>query len=202
MHFNAYGGNAALLAAELCNLPDGCGADALERLLSEHRVARARLDAGQRDRLLAWRSPLRDAFTAGTSAEQVAAVNRLLSDAAARPYVSTHDGQLPHLHYADEDADVVTRVRATTAAGLALVLTETHPCRLGACTASECGTVFVDVSRNGRRRYCSRRCATRVHVSSHRHRVRTRRPAEPGQVGAGRVPPRTGSPARGSCGPG
>jgi hypothetical protein len=54
--------------------------------------------------------------------EQVGAVNRLLTDAAARPYMSTHDGQPPHLHYADEKADVVTRVRASTAAGLVRIL--------------------------------------------------------------------------------
>lgn len=87
--------------------------------------------------------------------EQVGAVNRLLTEAAARPYVSTHDGQPPHLHYADENADVVTRVRAATAAGLAVVLTETDPCRLGRCSAPDCRAVFVDTSRNGRRAYCS-----------------------------------------------
>ncbi|GIH97446.1 CGNR zinc finger domain-containing protein [Planobispora siamensis] len=172
MHFNAYGGNAALLAAALSNLGDRCDTLTVEALLAEHRVARAQLTDRQLELLLAWRIRLWEAFAAATGPERVAVVNRLLADAAARPYVSTHDGQPPHLHYADENADVVTRVRAVTAAGLALVLTETDPCRLGRCAAPGCRTVFVDVSRNGRREYCSRRCATRVHVSAHRTRMR------------------------------
>ncbi|MGW0842707.1 CGNR zinc finger domain-containing protein [Streptomyces sp. NPDC002787] len=174
MHFNAYGGNAALLAAALANLDDGCDARTVETLLSEHRVARPDLTGEELPLLLAWRRRLWEAFAAPTTAERVGAVNRLLTDAAARPYVSTHDGQPPHLHYADENADVVTRVRAATAAGLALVLTETDPCRLGRCSAPGCRAVFVDVSRNGRREYCSRMCATRVHVSAHRDRKRRR----------------------------
>ncbi|WP_432093358.1 CGNR zinc finger domain-containing protein [Streptomyces sp. bgisy100] len=174
MHFNAYGGNAALLAAALANLDDRCDARMVETLLAEHRVARAELTGEQFEVLRAWCLPLWEAFAAPSAGERVAAVNRLLADAAARPYVSTHDGQPPHLHYADEHADVVTRVRAATAAGLALVLTETDPCRLGRCGAPGCRTVFVDVSRNGRRGYCSRQCATRVHVSAHRDRKRQR----------------------------
>ncbi|MGW0823178.1 CGNR zinc finger domain-containing protein [Streptomyces sp. NPDC002845] len=174
MHFNAYGGNAALLAAALANLDDRCDARTVETLLAEHRVARARLTDEQLKLLRAWRLCLWEAFAAATALEQVAVVNRLLADAAARPYVSTHDGQPPHLHYADENADIVTRVRAATAAGLALVLTETDPCRLGQCSAPGCRTVFVDVSRNGRRAYCSRLCATRVHVSAHRERKQRR----------------------------
>ncbi|MGY4099847.1 CGNR zinc finger domain-containing protein [Nocardia sp. R16R-3T] len=31
-----------------------------------------------------------------------------------------------------------------------------------------CGSVFVDTSRNGRRRFCSTRCSNRVHVAQHR----------------------------------
>ncbi|MGC9538879.1 CGNR zinc finger domain-containing protein [Streptomyces sp. UG1] len=174
MHFNAYGGNAALLAAALANLDDQCDARTVETLLAEHRVARPWLTDEQLQQLRAWCLRLWKAFAATTALEQVAVVNRLLADAAARPYVSTHDGQPPHLHYADENADVVTRVRAATAAGLALVLTETDPCRLGRCSAPDCRTVFVDVSRNGRRAYCSRLCATRVHVSAHRDRKQRR----------------------------
>ncbi|WP_200309283.1 CGNR zinc finger domain-containing protein [Streptomyces adelaidensis] len=172
MYFNTYGGNAALLAAALANLDDRCDAPTVEALLAEHRVARCDVTGQQLQLLLAWRLRLWEAFAAPTRAEQVGAVNRLLTDAAARPYVSTHDGQPPHLHYADENADVVTRVRAASAAGLALVITETDPCRLGRCAAPGCRAVFVDISRNGRRAYCSRLCATRVHVSAHRDRKR------------------------------
>ena len=104
-------------------------------------------------------------------------MNALLADAAAQPFVSTHDGQPPHLHFAAEDADVVTRVRASTAAGVAMVLAESDPSRLGRCAAPGCRTVFVDVSRAGRRRYCTPACATRVNVAA--HRARSRFPGSP-----------------------
>jgi predicted RNA-binding Zn ribbon-like protein len=118
---------------------------------------------------MGWRARLREAFRAPGEA-RVRLVNALLAETATRPYVSTHDGEPPHLHYADERADVVTRVRAVTAAGVAVAVTEVGPERLGRCAAPGCELVFVDVSRNGRRAYCSRRCATRVNVTVHRAR--------------------------------
>lgn len=171
MHFNAYGGNAALLSAAVANLDFTAGTSSVEELLTDHRVDRATLTADQLAQLMTWRVRLREVFAAATTPEKVALVNELLAEATARPYVSTHGGRAPHLHYADEDDDVLTRVRATTAAGLALVIAESDPHRLGRCAAPGCQTVFVDVSRNARRTYCSRLCATRVHVSAHRCRA-------------------------------
>jgi predicted RNA-binding Zn ribbon-like protein len=40
--------------------------------------------------------------------------------------------------------------------------------RLHMCAADDCLCAVVDVSRNGRRRYCSRTCATRTNVRRHR----------------------------------
>ncbi|WP_308259425.1 CGNR zinc finger domain-containing protein [Pseudonocardia sp. H11422] len=120
-----------------------------------------------------------------TTADRIGHVNELLAQAAARPVISTHDGQPPHLHYADENADVVTRVQATTAAGLAMVLAGAGPDRLGRCAAPGCRTVFVDVSRGGRRTYCSPACATRVDVAAHRTRSRSRTLPAGGPEGTG-----------------
>lgn len=172
MHFNTYGGNAALLAAALANLPASHSRAEVEALLSDYRVARTELTDGQLDDLREWCAQLWRAFASSTTSEKITAVNALLTDAAARPFVSTHDGRPPHLHYVAEDADVVSRVRATTAAGVAMVLAESDPQRLGRCSAPGCRLVFVDVSRAGRRRYCSPACATRVNVAAHRARSR------------------------------
>jgi hypothetical protein len=52
-------------------------------------------------------------------------------------------------------------------------LVTTHgPERIRSCQASPCIEVFVDTSRNGRRRYCSHRCANRVNAARHRRRQR------------------------------
>jgi predicted RNA-binding Zn ribbon-like protein len=176
VQFNTYGGSAARLAAELANLdPATADVAAVEALLRAHRVARAAPCAADAAELVAWGGRLRAVFTAGSVAAKVAMLNALLAEVAARPYISTHDGQPPHLHYDDGGGSVVHRVRAQTAAGLAVLLVDAGQRRIGACAAPGCPTVFVDTSRAGRRTYCTPTCATRVNVAAHRARS-TRRP--------------------------
>ena len=114
-----------------------------------------------------WARELKGVFGETDPARQVVLVNRLLARSASQPHVSQHDGKRPHLHYAPADSDTVSGLRAFTAAGLALVICH-DPGRLGRCALPDCGTVFVDTSRNGRRRFCSARCGTRVNVADHR----------------------------------
>ncbi|MEU7528441.1 CGNR zinc finger domain-containing protein [Saccharothrix sp. NPDC042600] len=169
MHFNPYGGAAAQLAAALVNADRAATAADLLDLLRDHgyKPLGTLTDAQARE-LVAWARRLEPVFTGGT--DRVAHVNELLAEAAARPYVSTHDGRAPHLHFAPEHAPTPDRVRAFTAAGLAHVLCE-DPGRLGHCARPGCGTVYVDTSRNGRRRYCTTRCANREQVARHRRRT-------------------------------
>ena len=44
--------------------------------------------------------------------------------------------------------------------------------RLGVCSASACDRVYVDVSRNGTRRFCSIACQNRVKAAAFRERQR------------------------------
>ena len=44
--------------------------------------------------------------------------------------------------------------------------------RLRGCSRPGCGVVFIDTSRNGRRHFCSVRCANQVNVANHRLRLR------------------------------
>nr|WP_246461539.1 CGNR zinc finger domain-containing protein [Nocardia transvalensis] len=97
-------------------------------------------------------------------------LNALLAETTSRPYISTHDGRAPHLHYAWEGDPMDERVKAYTAAGLATLFCE-DPTRIGRCAREGCPAVFIDTSRNGRRRFCSTRCSTRVHVAEHRRRT-------------------------------
>jgi predicted RNA-binding Zn ribbon-like protein len=43
--------------------------------------------------------------------------------------------------------------------------------RLRVCASPDCGSVFVDVSRNRSRRYCDTLCANRQHVAAYRQRL-------------------------------
>jgi predicted RNA-binding Zn ribbon-like protein len=174
VHFNHYGGSAAQLATALVNFcrtqgPDD--PDALRELLAAHDVHTRTLSATQAGQLCAWADSLRQAYGQTSLDRQVDVINALLEEGASRPFVSQHGGRFPHLHYFPEDPDVVTRVRAQTAAGVAHALCDAGGQRLGRCDRAECGLVFVDTSRGGRRRFCSLRCANRVRVADHRQRT-------------------------------
>jgi len=63
-------------------------------------------------------------------------------------------------------------VMALTAAGLAHMIDSGAGARLRCCDRGACGTAFLDTSRNGRRHFCSVRCANQVNVANHRLRQR------------------------------
>ncbi|WP_084958494.1 CGNR zinc finger domain-containing protein [Thermoactinospora rubra] len=174
MHFNAYGGNGAALSAALVNATD-FRPRPLARLIAAHEMLRTDLTAEQAGQVRAWAAQLAPVFGERDTAKQVELVNGLLEISASRPYVSTHDGLRPHLHFCSPEADIVARVRDTTAGGLAMVVCFSDGRRLGRCEREGCEVVFVDTSRNGRRRFCSLTCANRVNVAAHRARAVARR---------------------------
>jgi len=168
VHFNPYGGVAAELAVELVNAPHDLTPDALLALLRAHDYRpEGTCTPAEAAELAAWARRLEEVF-AGT-VDRVAALNALLAESASQPYISTHHGRAPHLHYAREDGPVVERLKAYTASGLAHAFCQ-DPDRIGRCDREGCGVVYVDTSRNGRRRFCSTRCSNRVHVAEHRDR--------------------------------
>jgi hypothetical protein len=175
MHFNPYGGLAAELAAALVNVDravvrQGTAVAVVDELFRTYTPTAGRVTEAEAEQIVAWADCLSPAFGEPDLDRLVDVVNGLLRDSASRPYISRHDGKAPHLHYAREDDDPVTRTKAFTAVGVAQVLC-LDPVRLGRCDNGRCETVYVDTSRNGRRRFCSTRCATRVHVADHRSRA-------------------------------
>ena len=54
--------------------------------------------------------------------------------------------------------------------GLANLICDLGPTRLGVCAASPCTNVYVDTSPNQSRRYCSDRCSSRANVAAYRAR--------------------------------
>jgi predicted RNA-binding Zn ribbon-like protein len=134
-----------------------------------HR-APARIEPAMR----AWARRLRTVFDAPDPASAAAAGNALLADVRIEPHLSDHDGQPWHLHYTPPEADLVERVRATTAFALAMLVSEYGIDRHGRCAADGCERVFADTSRNAARRYCSPACANRSAVAAHRARAKGR----------------------------
>jgi predicted RNA-binding Zn ribbon-like protein len=170
VQFNPYGGTAAQLAVALVNGRPAATPDALDGVLATYDYRPGGdVDPAEARELMRWADRLRAVFVETDVTRRVQLVNELLAAVAAPPYISQHDGRAPHFHYAEHDAPLVHRVKAYTAGGLAHALCD-DPHRIGCCDRPGCGTVFVDTSRNGRRRFCSTRCANQTHVADHRRR--------------------------------
>lgn len=172
MQFDRYANQAAENAAALVNLH----LEVAEPTLTDVRALLADRDLGLRltgedlPHLRALADDLGEVFEAGAVDRAVDVLNDHLDRTPMRPRISTHDGRDPHLHVEPEGAGAVERLRANCLMGLAAVLCDGGRLRLGTCAADDCARVWLDTSRNARRRFCSDRCATRTHVAAHRAR--------------------------------
>jgi predicted RNA-binding Zn ribbon-like protein len=61
-------------------------------------------------------------------------------------------------------------VTAECIMGLAMLVVDFGPTRLGICSSDRCHNAFVDTSPNRSRRYCSDRCSSRANVAAYRAR--------------------------------
>jgi len=116
---------------------------------------------------------LRAVFDAVASGDVDAAalqVNAMLAQAGARPQLDRHDGEPWHIHFHGAQDSVAQGYAAGCATGLAVVLGSEMRDRLGVCTAPHCDRVYVDISRNGTRRFCSTACQNRVKAAAFRAR--------------------------------
>lgn len=113
-----------------------------------------------------------EAVSAGAVDEAARQVNAVLLRTGARPELERHDGEPWHLHFHGSGGTVSTDWVAGCATALAVVLGGEFHDRLGVCTAPHCDRVYVDVSRNGTRRFCSTACQNRVKTAAFRARGR------------------------------
>ncbi|WP_040167801.1 CGNR zinc finger domain-containing protein [Microbacterium gorillae] len=171
MQLNPYGEYAVLLAASLTNDWPETRAD-LEARTREFGMTMTfdeRADDLQRVRAVVddW---LR-VVDATDESERAAVLNAQIAAASAMPSLTNHDGESWHLHYRDDSAALPYVLAAVFAVGTALHLTTRGMSRLSRCAAEPCRNVVVDITRNGRQRYCSVRCANRAAVRRHRARA-------------------------------
>ncbi|GIF37906.1 CGNR zinc finger domain-containing protein [Actinoplanes xinjiangensis] len=102
--------------------------------------------------------------------DAVEAVNRMLREARAVPYLTRHDGSDWHIHATEPDAPLAERIRVEAAMALIDVIRMDETGRLRVCDADDCDGLFIDLSRNGSRRFCSVRCGNRVNMTAFRAR--------------------------------
>lgn len=178
MHLNPYGTYAVQLAASLANdwpadraaiiaraRDAGMTMDFTPASVDDHARTREVVDDWLR------------VVDAPSDAERALLLNAEMAAVAAYPRLTDHDGEGWHLHYRDSLQTLPHVLRAVIAVGTALHVTTRGMHRLGRCAAGlvagdPCDRVVVDVTRNGRQRYCSVRCANRDGVRRHRARAR------------------------------
>jgi predicted RNA-binding Zn ribbon-like protein len=146
---------------------------AATQVLRTGRAATRDVTAGEAAQLAETAAQLRavfDAVDVGAVDEAAARVNVMLGATGARPQLDRHDGEPWHLHFHGQTDGLAQGWAAGCATGLAVVLGTELYNRLGVCTAPRCDRVFVDVSRNGMRRFCSTSCQNRVKAAAFRAR--------------------------------
>jgi predicted RNA-binding Zn ribbon-like protein len=126
---------------------------------------------------------LRRALDAAVSADPdgvLRETNALLAAHPLRPTLSAgHDESAAHwhVHVADPQAPPATEVAAAACWGLAQAVVTNGLSRWGRCAADNCRNYFLDTSFNRAKRFCSVRCANRVHVAAFRSRKARLTPA-------------------------
>ncbi|WP_309080707.1 CGNR zinc finger domain-containing protein [Zhihengliuella sp.] len=176
MQLNPYGEYAVLLAASLAN-DWPADRDALEA--RTRRFGMTMAFPVRDDDLAATRAVIDEWLAVVDAAEEsrrAGLLNAMMAAATAYPRLTDHDDEGWHLHYRDDHQGLPHVLRAVISVGTALHLTTRGMHRLSRCAAGAtgedpCSAVVVDVTRNGRQRYCSVRCANRDAVRRHRARA-------------------------------
>jgi predicted RNA-binding Zn ribbon-like protein len=97
------------------------------------------------------------------------ALNRMLAESPSHPQLAKENGHW-RLHHHPVDAALVPMWTAICAEALARMVGAGHGGRFGVCDAPRCGRVFVDLSKNGSRAFCSTSCQNRVKAAAFRRR--------------------------------
>jgi predicted RNA-binding Zn ribbon-like protein len=114
--------------------------------------------------------PVFEASDADDTTGVVGRLNDLLERHPGTPMISAHDPGNLHMHVANRAASVAELLISEALLGLATVVCDLGPSRMGVCSASPCTNVYVDISPNQSRRYCSDRCSSRANVAAYRAR--------------------------------
>jgi predicted RNA-binding Zn ribbon-like protein len=110
-----------------------------------------------------------DLVGAGRLDSAAALLNHMLASHPSHPHLALEDG-VWRLHHHPLDAALIPMWTAICAEALARLIGNGHAYRLGTCERPGCGRVFVDVSKNASRAFCSTTCQNRVKAAAFRAR--------------------------------
>lgn len=159
--------SAALLNASLADR------DAVVAYLSERAWLQPQVTDRDAVVLRRFAKDLRPAFEASSRQDAqgvVDVLNSLLERHPITPRIADHNPANLHIHVANKAASVADLLIGESLLGLANLVCDVGPTRLGVCAAAPCTNVYVDTSPNRSRRYCSERCSSRANVAAFRAR--------------------------------
>ena len=176
MHLNPYGEYAVVLAASLANDWPATRSEIVARTREVGMTMEFPEAPHDHSRVRAVIDEWLTVVDAAEPERRARLLNGQMAAAAAYPRLTDHDGEGWHLHYREGESlpDVL---RSVISVGTARHLTTRGMHRLRRCAAGRsagdpCSAVVVDITRNGRQRYCSVRCANRDAVRRHRSRIK------------------------------
>jgi predicted RNA-binding Zn ribbon-like protein len=159
--------SAALLNARLTD------ADAVVDFLAQRAWLQGQVTDRDAVVLRRFQKDLRPAFEASAAEDTqgvVDVLNALLERHPITPRIADHNPAHLHIHVANKAASVADLLIGEALLGLANLVCDLGPTRLGVCAATPCANVYVDTSPNQSRRYCSERCSSRANVAAYRAR--------------------------------
>ncbi len=89
--------------------------------------------------------------------------------------VQPGDDELDIVFGPHQDQPYGEQIVALASVALVRLTSEIGHERMRTCQAPPCVCLFVDHSKSGRQRYCSKRCANRINVAAHRKKKRLRK---------------------------
>jgi predicted RNA-binding Zn ribbon-like protein len=158
-------------AVELVNLlavPEPITAPRLHAVLAGYGYGEEQLDA---DAFTALATRLHQVFDQADRAVCITRVNAMIVEFEPLPTIVDHDSMGPHFHFADHAPSPEQHIGTSMTMAIATAVVDGGAERFGWCAAPTCERLFFDRSRNRSQRYCSKSCATRVHVRAYRARA-------------------------------
>ncbi|MFK4730123.1 CGNR zinc finger domain-containing protein [Agromyces mediolanus] len=102
--------------------------------------------------------------------DAVEEVNAILAESNAVPRLVRHDALDWHIHATSNEAPLAERILVEAAMAFVDVVRADQLDRLRICDADDCAGAYLDLSKNGSRRFCSTRCGNRMAVRAYRAR--------------------------------
>lgn len=175
MNSSGYRSDGVTLAVAVVNAvvdPEVDEAAALDEALRQYGAFSVPLSGRDRAGLRQWAHHLHAVFDSDDAPTAANLLNQLLDVVPTHAYIDSREGRGLYVNFAPPEASPLQRVQASTVMGLSLLICDYGMTRLGVCRAGGCECVYVDVSRNAQRRFCSESCANRTNVAAFRARAR------------------------------